>query len=79
MGATLDDEKDAIAVGYRHLFDLNGFLIVRNVLVPEEVAVCHAAIDRHTYKAVLRSDPTLRNAIRGSPIYESGPPQCSSR
>ncbi|KAL9191119.1 hypothetical protein ACHAXT_000825 [Thalassiosira profunda] len=59
----------------RYLFDLNGFLVVRNVLTPEEVAACHAAIDNHADEAVARSDPTLRNAVEGSPMYGSGPPR----
>jgi hypothetical protein len=59
----------------RYLFDLNGFLIVRNVLTPEEVAACHAAIDARVDDAVARSDPTLRNAVEGSPMYGSGPPR----
>jgi hypothetical protein len=59
----------------RYLFDLNGFLIVRNVLSPAEVASCHAAIDKHIQNAIPRSDPTLRNAIEGSPMYGTGPPR----
>ena len=59
----------------RYLFDLNGFIIVRNVLTPKEVAACHAAINRHEDEAIPRSDPTLRNAVEGSPMYGSGPPR----
>ena len=59
----------------RYLFDLNGFIIVRNVLSPSEIAACHAAIDGHADEAVPRSDPTLRNAVEGSPMYGSGPPR----
>ena len=59
----------------RYLFDLNGFLIVRGVLTPDEVATCHAAIDRHVDEAVPRSDPSLRNAEVGSPMYGTGPPR----
>jgi hypothetical protein len=59
----------------RYLFDLNGYLIVRNVLTPDEIARCHVAIDRHVSDAVPRSDPNLRNAIEGSPMYGSGPPR----
>jgi hypothetical protein len=32
----------------RYLFDLQGFLVVKDVLTPEEVARLNAAIDRHT-------------------------------
>lgn len=59
----------------RYLFDLNGFIVVRNVLTPEEVAACHAAIDNRSDEAIPRSDPTLRNAIEGSPMYGAGPPR----
>mmetsp|Transcript_13089 Transcript_13089/g.26610 ORF Transcript_13089/g.26610 Transcript_13089/m.26610 type:complete len:314 (-) Transcript_13089:634-1575(-) len=59
----------------RYLFDLNGYLVVRNVLTPSEISACHAAIDAHLSSAVPRSDPTLRNAVRGSPMYGAGPPR----
>jgi len=59
----------------RYLFDLNGYLIVRGVLSPDEVAACHTAIDKHIDEAIPRSDPTLRNAIEGSPMYGTGPPR----
>ncbi|KAL7549493.1 hypothetical protein ACHAWF_012756 [Thalassiosira exigua] len=59
----------------RYLFDLNGYLVVRNVLTPEEVAACHEAVDARASEAVPRSDPTLRNAVEGSPMYGSGPPR----
>jgi len=32
----------------RYLFDLQGYLVVNDVLTPEEVARLNAAIDRHT-------------------------------
>jgi len=59
----------------RYLFDLNGFLVIRNVLTPAEVAACHAAIDGRMDEAIPRSDATLRNAVEGSPMYGSGPPR----
>ena len=57
------------------LFDLNGFLIVRNVLSSAEIAACHDAIDKHMDEAIARDDPSLRNAVKGSPMYGSGPPR----
>jgi hypothetical protein len=45
----------------RYLFDLQGFVIVRNVLTPDEVAMANAAIDRHAHDMVRRSDGPLRN------------------
>ena len=59
---TLDRPPAEMTEDERYLFDLNGFLIVRGVLAPEEVAACNAAIDNHIDEAVPRSDPTLRNA-----------------
>eukprot|EP00571_Detonula_confervacea_P009493 CAMPEP_0172313944 /NCGR_PEP_ID=MMETSP1058-20130122/21312_1 /TAXON_ID=83371 /ORGANISM="Detonula confervacea, Strain CCMP 353" /LENGTH=331 /DNA_ID=CAMNT_0013027685 /DNA_START=391 /DNA_END=1386 /DNA_ORIENTATION=- len=81
--AARDVQEDATVANYptemseaeRYLFDLNGFHIVRNVLTPEEVAACHAAINKNSDEAVPRSDPSLRNAIEGSPMYGSGPPR----
>ena len=59
----------------RYLFDLNGYIIIRNVLTPDQIAACHEAIDAHIDEAIPRSDPTLRNAIEGSPMYGNGPPR----
>lgn len=59
----------------RYLFDLNGFIVVRNVLTPDQVAACNASIDTHIDEAVPRSDAALRNAVEGSPMYGSGPPR----
>ena len=73
---TLDRPPAEMTEDERYLFDLNGFLIVRGVLAPEEVAACNAAIDNHIDEAVPRSDPTLRNAeSNGSPMYGTGPPR----
>jgi ectoine hydroxylase-related dioxygenase (phytanoyl-CoA dioxygenase family) len=57
----------------RYLFDLNGYLIVKNVLSLEEVQHANHVIDQHSHKIIERSDPTLRNAIVGSTMYGTGP------
>lgn len=57
----------------RYLFDLNGFLIVRGVLTPDEVAEANAAIDRHAHEMVERSDNDLRNAKQGTRFFGKGP------
>lgn len=83
MASIPDDREDATIANYptemteaeRYLFDLNGFIIIRNVLSPAEVAACHAAIDQNKEEVIPRSDPTLRNAKEGSPMYGSGPPR----
>jgi ectoine hydroxylase-related dioxygenase (phytanoyl-CoA dioxygenase family) len=57
----------------RYLFDLNGYLIVRGVLTQGEVKQANDAIDRHLSEAVERQDAGLRNAVRGSKMYGTGP------
>ena len=32
----------------KYLFDLNGYIVVENVLTPDEVALCNEAIDHHS-------------------------------
>lgn len=60
-----DDEK--------YLFDLNGYLVVRGVLTPEEVKQANLAIDQHAENFVERSDGALRNAVEGTKLYGTGP------
>jgi hypothetical protein len=60
-----DDEK--------YLFDLNGYLIVRGVLTPEEVKVANGAIDNHAHEMVERSEGALRNAVEGTKFFGEGP------
>lgn len=73
--STIADRPTEMTEAERYLFDLNGFLIVRGVLTPDEIAAAHAAIDDNADEAVPRSDGALRNAIPGSPMYGSGPPR----
>eukprot|EP00587_Corethron_hystrix_P008648 CAMPEP_0113306048 /NCGR_PEP_ID=MMETSP0010_2-20120614/5451_1 /TAXON_ID=216773 ORGANISM="Corethron hystrix, Strain 308" /NCGR_SAMPLE_ID=MMETSP0010_2 /ASSEMBLY_ACC=CAM_ASM_000155 /LENGTH=319 /DNA_ID=CAMNT_0000160629 /DNA_START=469 /DNA_END=1428 /DNA_ORIENTATION=- /assembly_acc=CAM_ASM_000155 len=55
-----DDEK--------YLFDLNGYIVLRGVFSPEEVADANAVIDRHLEEANSRLDPALRNTKNDSPM-----------
>ena len=76
MPTSLPEEKQypiKMTESERYLFDLNGFLVVRNVLNAEEVRAANEAIDRHITSAVERSDVSLRNAKPGTPMYGSGP------
>jgi hypothetical protein len=75
MDVDANDFPKEMSEAERYLFDLNGFIIVRNVLTPDEVAACHIAIDKHVDEAVDRDDPSLRNAVEGSPMYGTGPPR----
>ena len=38
----------------KYLFDLNGYLVVKNVLTPEEVAIANEAIDKHNEQGRIR-------------------------
>lgn len=59
----------------KFLFDLNGFLVVRNVLTPQEVDELNAAVDAHQASgehARPREDPALKNARPGSAMSAAG-------
>lgn len=56
----------------RYLFDLNGFIIIRNVLTPEEVAAANAVIDKHQAEMIERKEDALRNAVKGTKMYGDG-------
>jgi len=55
----------------RYLFDLNGFLVVRNVLSAEDVAAANTAIDAHVDEAQERTG-VLRNTRLRSPLAGDG-------
>lgn len=57
----------------KFLFDLNGYVVVRNVFSPEEVAAANAAIDVHADKLCARSEASLRNAQAGTLHSAAGP------
>ena len=56
----------------KYLFDLNGYLIIRNVFSKEEVKAANEAIDRHSDDMIERSENALRNAVKGSAMYGNG-------
>ena len=56
----------------KYLFDLNGFLIVRNVFSLEEVIACNKAIDKHVDYVQERSNVELRNTKAGTPLVGNG-------
>jgi hypothetical protein len=51
----------------------NGFLVIRNVFTPEEVAAANAAIDAHSAQLRSREAAALRNAKDGTPMSAEGP------
>ena len=67
--AQIKDYPLAMTEEERYLFDLNGFLIVRGVLSPEEIKEANDAIDNHLHDAVERNVDALRNAVKGTKFY----------
>ncbi len=57
----------------RYLFDLNGYLIIRGVLTPDEVQLANEIIDKHQQQMIERKEAALRNAVKGTEFYGSGP------
>ena len=57
----------------KYLFDLNGFLIIRGVLTPEEVEEANRVIDNHAHEMIERSDGPLRNTVEGTKFFGNGP------
>ena len=57
----------------RYLFDLNGFIVVRGVLSPEELQSANTAIDKREDQMIQRSEGALRNAKEGTKMYGTGP------
>ena len=49
-----------------YLFDLNGYIIVRNVLTKTEVEQANKIISKKVENMVERSDPALRNTVAGT-------------
>eukprot|EP00593_Proboscia_inermis_P006969 CAMPEP_0171309886 /NCGR_PEP_ID=MMETSP0816-20121228/20082_1 /TAXON_ID=420281 /ORGANISM="Proboscia inermis, Strain CCAP1064/1" /LENGTH=79 /DNA_ID=CAMNT_0011793711 /DNA_START=65 /DNA_END=301 /DNA_ORIENTATION=+ len=68
-------DPDAMPDDDKYLFDLNGYILIKNVLTPEEVLAANHAIDTRTDQFHERTNPTLRNASGGigSPMYGTGP------
>ena len=52
-----------------YLFDLNGFLIIRYVLTPDEIQQANDAITRRQEKIIESNDSVLRNAVPDEFIY----------
>ena len=71
--SSLPPPPRGISAHERFLFDLNGFLVIRGVLSPAEVAAANAAIDAQSVNMVRRDAPALRNAQKDSPLDASGP------
>eukprot|EP00978_Attheya_sp_CCMP212_P015396 scaffold39755_cov52-Attheya_sp.AAC.7 len=57
----------------RYLFDLNGYLIIRGVLTPEEVKEASDSITKRQEDMTERKEKALRNAVPGTALYGTGP------
>ncbi len=56
----------------KFLFDLNGFIILSNVLSPEEVQSMNSAIDHHQDKIKARELSELKNTKSGTALSAPG-------
>eukprot|EP00966_Prymnesium_polylepis_P250354 5789051-Prymnesium_polylepis.2 len=57
----------------KFMFDLNGFIVVRNVFSADEVAAANRAVDALAAGLQPRDEAALRNAETGSPLAATGP------
>ena len=61
MRAAAARAVQAMSARDKYLFDLQGFVVVRNVLSAEEVQAANRAIDAHMNEAHERTEKVLRN------------------
>jgi len=60
-----DVTETGLSQKHRYLFDLNGFLVIRNAFSPEEVAKANAAIDANADKLKERKGKLRTSALYG--------------
>ena len=58
----------AMTMQEKFLFDLNGFIILRNVLTTDEVSAMNSAIDAHSDSIKARDIAPLKNTLAGSAL-----------
>ena len=56
----------------RYLFDLNGFIVVRNVFTADEIARANAAIDARSERIVERKGDLRLGGNKGDPLAGDG-------
>ncbi|GMI04419.1 hypothetical protein TrRE_jg13274 [Triparma retinervis] len=56
----------------KYLFDLNGYIVIKGVFSPEEVAAANAAITDHMPSANERIEDSIRNTKRGTGMGGNG-------
>jgi len=57
----------------RYIFDLNGYIIIRGVLTPDEVTAANEAISAHETIMIERTDGHLRNTVSNTSFSGTGP------
>ena len=67
-----DEEKIEMSNHEKFLFDLNGFIVLRNVLNEEEVQQLNDAIDANIHKAVSRETAGLKKCREGLKTISGG-------
>lgn len=70
--ATTDTPGTGMTDIERYLFDLNGFLVVRNVFTPEEIATANAAIDKRSSSIVERKGDLRLGGKKGDALAGDG-------
>jgi len=66
------EEEDSELNMQKYLFDLNGYIIIRNVLTEDEIAICNDVIDRKLINIQERLDPILKNVNRADSKLMTG-------
>lgn len=56
----------------KYLFDLNGYIVIREVLTPPEIETCNRAIDTKQDLARERREDELRNTKKDTPLAGDG-------
>jgi ectoine hydroxylase-related dioxygenase (phytanoyl-CoA dioxygenase family) len=56
----------------KYLFDLNGYIVIRNVFNKAEVLAANKVIDRHAGEAQERTKGALRNTMPNTPLAGDG-------
>jgi len=56
----------------RYLFDLNGYIVVKNVFTPAEIALANGLVDTNMPSSKERLDPAIRNTKATSALAGDG-------
>jgi len=57
----------------KYIFDLNGYIIIRGVLNPEQISAANEAIAARESDMIERVEPALRNAVKDTGFDGTGP------